>query len=100
MIVAIINPTMAGVVFIGLLVLLRFCLLNSEVRNTKLAFEFGELLEVYRPHDVDHREFLRLGAICETGNGFLIEPPAPASMNRVLKKLMLLEDVPETGWVM
>src|SRR5712692_4388631 len=61
-IAAMTNPAIASFVFIALLALLRFRLIESEVRHAKLAFELRELLEVDRADDIHHRELFRLGA--------------------------------------
>lgn len=41
-------------------------------------------------------EFLRLGRVSEVAGGFTIAPPAPAATKRVLTKLMLLQEEPDS----
>ncbi len=59
----------------------------------------GLLLEMMRL-GYSASEFLRLGIVHVVDDGFSISPPEPRAMERVLRKLMLLEDAPEIGWVM
>lgn len=72
---------------------------TEEVRTEDRMMVLGLLLEMMRL-GYSASEFLRLGEVHEVGEGFSIAPPQPKPMERVLKKLMLLEDEPDAGWVM
>ncbi len=72
---------------------------TEEVRPDDRRMVLGLLLEMMRL-GYSASEFLRLGIVHEVDDGFSISPPEPRAMERVLRKLMLLEDAPETGWVM
>jgi hypothetical protein len=72
---------------------------TEEVRTDDRRMILDLLLELMRL-GYSASELLRLGTVCEVQDGFLIAPPDPSSMHRVLTKLMLLEDAPEAERVM
>lgn len=71
---------------------------TEEVGPEDRRMVLGLLLEMMRL-GYSASEFLRLGIVREVDGGFVISPPERKAMERVLRKLMLLEDAPETGWV-
>jgi hypothetical protein len=72
---------------------------TEEVRSDDREMVLGLLLEMMRL-GYSASEFLRLGIVHAVSDGFSITPPKPELMKRVLKKLMLLEDAPDEGWVL